>query len=332
MGKLTNMNSHTRKKKGDQFFAVRTTLWGIHNHQQEDNEDNKWPVLEPGDHQFPFMCEIPMVNYPPTFRHHLAACEFEMMASLERPGIRPFQTIPFSIRYEPYILSTLHSKYPDIYQQQKVMESHTLRLCLLKGREYNILDTDTMPIQLHIQGDHSTINQFQIYLKRKVRIEYGSYQQSDSMVMSYMEQNKFKRSSNNNNGSSVYNIALPIPIEKAKKQDEILSKNFSVLGMTVTDTLSRYVQIEYQLQVSARIKQNIIWSKSKLLFSIPLHFGTIIAPQLPHNLLHYRDPEVVNDTTLLTKPKFIKVPRQQYQEQLPLYTEDVPPPMYINNL
>lgn len=313
------------------MFAIRTILWGKPTCQGE-----MWPLIEAGEHLFPFMCEIPMVNYPPTFRHHLASCEFELLASLERPALRPFQTISHQLRYEPFIESK-SIKSPNVYQEKlRLDNTHNVVATLVKGCDYNILDnhTETMKVQLsiinlqkdkHNQDNNATLfNHIEAFVKREVNVTHGSYHRSDTMVMTHVEQSKF--GVGNHYGARTYYINIPIPIEISKKNNPIILKNFSVLGMTTTTNYSKHIKIEYKLHIIARVRHGLIWTKRQL-FCIPLHFGTV-APgeQLPSTLVSYRDPSVTSDTTLSTKPKFIRPPT--LDEQLPAYDEEPSPPVY----
>lgn len=313
------------------MFAIRTILWGKPACQGE-----LWPLIESGEHLFPFMCEIPMVNYPPTFRHNLASCEFELLASLERPALRPFQTIPYQLRYEPFIESK-SIKSPNIYQEKlRLDNTHNVVATLVKGRDYNILDnrTETMKVQLSVinlqkdkqnQDNNATLfNHIEAFVKREVNVTHGSYHRSDTMVMTHVEQSKF--GVGNHHGARTYYINIPIPIEISKKNNPTILKNFSVLGMTTTTNYSKHIKIEYKLYITARVRHGLIWTKRQF-FCIPLHFGTV-APgeQLPSTLVSYRDPSVTSDTTLSTKPKFIRPPI--LDEQLPAYDEEHSPPVY----
>lgn len=293
--------------------------------------------MEAGLHQFPFMCELPMVNYPPSFRHHLASCEFELLAILERPGIRPFQTAPYFLWYEPYVLSS-PIKSPDIYQEKlRISNNYKVEVTLLKGCHFNLLDTnsaDILKIRLSIIPLGSSaaaapdmLNHIEAYIKREVNVTHGSYKRSDTMVMTHIDQSQFGVA-HHKNGVRTYYIRLPIPSQLNKNNNATILKNFSMLGMTPTLNFSRHIKMDYKLYITAKLKSGLIATK-KQLFCIPIQFGTV-APgeQLPSSLLSYRDPQVISDTTLETKPKFVKPP--SVQEQLPAYDEDLSPPLYAH--
>lgn len=296
-----------------------------------------WPLIESGEHLFPFMCEIPMVNYPPTFRHHLASCEFELVASIERPALRPFQTIPCQLRYEPFVESK-SIKSPDLYREKlRLDNTHNAIITLLKGCDYNMLDnsTETIRVQLSIVNllkdkrcqDNSSatmFNNIEAFIKREVHVTHGTYQRSDTMVMAHVEQSRF--GVGNHPGARTYYINIPIPIEINKNNNPTILRNFSVLGMTTTTDFSKHIKIEYKLYITAKVRHGLIWTKRQL-FCIPLHFGTV-APgeQLPSSLVSYRDPLVISDETFSTKPRFIRPPN--LEEQLPAYDEEPSPPVY----
>lgn len=275
------------------------------------------------------MCEIPMVNYPPTYRNHLASCVFELMACLDRPGIRPFQTIPFTIRYEPLVLSTT-IKSPDIYQEETLINNHKVLVTLSKGCCFNLTDTnsDLIKLQLCVTQPVELFGHIEAYIKRNVQVTYGAYQRSDSMVMSHVEQSSFGIGKKSNNGCTYY-IRLPIPSEISKNNNSTILKNFSVLGMTPSFDFSRHVKMDYKLHITAKIRNGLISTKREL-FSIPLHFGTLAPGEpLPSSLLSYRDPQVIQDTTLNTKPRFLKTILSE--EQLPAYDHDLSPPEYSSS-
>jgi hypothetical protein len=329
--------SKEQKKKGERLFAIRTVRWG----SAVSESTQQWPIMENGEHQFPFMCELPMVNYPPSFRHHLASCEFELIACLERPGIRPFQTVPYLLRYEPYVLSS-SIKSLDIYQEKiRISNNYKVQITLLKGCHFNLLDTnsaDTMEIQLSIiplgsngiasssSSNVEMLSHIEAYIKREVNVTHGSYRRSDTMVMTHVDQSTF--GVRNSKENKTFYIRLPIPSALNKNNSATILKNFSVLGMTPTLNFSRHVKMDYKLYITAKIKNGLIATKRQL-FCIPIQFGTV-APgeQLPSSLLSYRDPEVVSDATLETKPKFLRPPSME--EQLPAYDEDLSPPLYAH--
>ena len=312
----------TNRKRGEKLFAVQSVLWGS---LTPNDQGIKWPIIEAGYHEFPFMCELPMVNYPPTFRHHLASCEFELLASLDRPGIRPFQTVPIFPRYEPYTVSS-PLKNPGLHKEKMCINTATkVLVTILNGNCINLLDTnaDTLQVRLEIQQetDATCINHMEAFISRQVDVHYGKYHQSDTMVMSHKEQSTFK-----SNGLRAFFIQIPIPSEINKHNNATILRNFSVLGMTPTLDYSKHIKMHYKLCITAKIKHGLIWNKRQL-FSIPLHFGTV-APgeRLPSSIVNYKDPEVTADTTFNTKPRFIRVSRQE--EQLPAYTDDLSPPIY----
>ncbi len=84
-------------------------------------------------------------------KHHLASCQFELVASLERPGTRPFQTVPVLLHYQPLVLTTLH-KIPRVYHEQISFFNHTIIMSLPKGCSYNLLDTHHIDLQLLSNG------------------------------------------------------------------------------------------------------------------------------------------------------------------------------------
>lgn len=91
-----------RTRKQAVIFSVRLLVWG------QPPSATTWPVLESGIHFFPFWCEMPMVNYATTCsRPHTSQEPYqtvmELVASLERPGDRPFQTEPCYVSFRPVV-------------------------------------------------------------------------------------------------------------------------------------------------------------------------------------------------------------------------------------
>ncbi|GAA5796506.1 hypothetical protein EDC94DRAFT_695904 [Helicostylum pulchrum] len=312
----------TSRKRGQRLFAIKTVLWGA---VTGSNNSMQWPIMETGEHQFPFMCEIPQVNYPPTFRHHLASCEFELLACLDRPGIRPFQTIPYALRYEPFVFSPI---IPAPYKETiELNQANKVLVTLPNGCYFNLLDADTDILKIQVSSAVQAISQIEASLKREVIVRHGSYSQRDTMVMSHVEQSRFGVVKNED-GSCTYYIRLPVPSEVSKNNNSSILRNFSVLGMTPSLCFSKYIKMDYKLYVTAKVKYGLI-STRKQLCSIPIHFGTTSYGQtLSENLLSYRDRQVTMDTSLRTKPRFIKP--GIVQEQLPAYDEDLSPPEYLN--
>ncbi|KAI9486034.1 MAG: hypothetical protein EXX96DRAFT_613873 [Benjaminiella poitrasii] len=364
-------------KKGERLFAVRTVLWG-----SPSDTGDEWPLIEIGKHQFPFMCEMPMVNYPPSFRHHLASCEFELVASLERPGIRPFQTTPCPIRYEPLVITRPVCEPSCAYRENiRITNTHKVLLTLNDGCYYSLLDPEsTLKLQLsiidrtlneknnnnssnlhksHTVNHHTRKNNNPLYhsnrmspsssdddssnsisssnnisstllshieafIKREVDVTHGSYRRSDTMVMTHIDQSNF--SVGQMAGHHTYYVNLPLPTILRKDNNSIILKNFSVLGMTTTIDFSKHVKMEYKLYITAKVRHGLL-STRRQLFCVPIRFGTIAPGEpSPSSIVGYRDPFVITDTTLTTKPKFIRPP--QIEEQLPAYDEESSPPLY----
>jgi hypothetical protein len=291
-------------------------------------------VLEAGEHRFPFMCELPMVNYPPTFRHHLASCEFELIGSIERPGIRPFQTVPLALRYEPYIVSE-SLKVPEPFLGKKTISNQTKALVTLPSGAYvNLLDSRAanIPIKLAVYDSSGSTqcvaSHIDAYIERTIHVKHGTYQKSDTSIISHADASTFKVLDQwHSKGNRFYHIKLPLPTELTIHKNHLASKNFSVLGMTTCLNFSKHIRLEYQLCITCKVKHGLISTK-KQLFKIPLQVGTLSPGlQAPSSLVSYRDPQVTDDHSLLTKPKFLKP--MHLDEQLPAYNEERSPPEYV---
>ncbi|KAI8337391.1 hypothetical protein EDC96DRAFT_450310 [Choanephora cucurbitarum] len=311
------------KKKGERLFAIRTILWGL----PEQDETSQWPIIEAGDHQFRFTCELPMVNYPPTFRHHLASCQFELIAYLERPGIRPFQTLPCYVPFEPFLISTPY-KQPQLYQEKaRLSDKDRVILLLRQGCHHNLLDTHSESNDSHGAEGHGggMLSHIEVFIKRQVDVTHGSYFRSDTMVMCHLEQSAFQM--HKKGQATAYSLCLPVPSRIHPSLPPIVQKNFDLMGMTTTIGFSKHVKMSYSLHVTAKVKQGLRWTK-KQLFCVPLHFGTMArGEQVPSSLVSYRDTAVIEDETLHTKPRFLRIPK--LDEQLPAYDAEMPPPPFV---
>ncbi|KAG1049191.1 hypothetical protein G6F43_008465 [Rhizopus delemar] len=270
------------------LFTVKTILWGL-----SSISGTRWPMIEPGNHQFQFLCELPQVNYPPTFKHHLASCQFELVASLERPGTRPFQTVPVLLHYQPLVLTTPH-KIPRVYHEQISFFNHTIIMSLPKGCSYNLLDTHHIDLQLLSNGPISTI---EASLRRDIQVDH---QQKETEVISYSSSLHTKTTSD---GKHIQLVRIPI-------------KN----GTMTTSFISQHTRIIYRLVVTAKVRHGLFFHK-RTLFSVVLQMGTLpFGLQVPSSVISYSDT--------LMKPRFLYVPRMD-QEQLPAYEDQsTSPPHY----
>ncbi|KAG0171658.1 hypothetical protein DFQ28_000481 [Apophysomyces sp. BC1034] len=275
-------------KREGRLFAVRTILWG-----PACANESVWPILEAGEHNFPFMCEMPLVNYPPSFHHHFVACHFTMVASLERPGIRPFQTEPCHVPYLP-VLETCPSKRAVAYHNRIKVLTHTVDISL-PTLSLNVAGNTTLPIRICVD-DVSTITHVHITLNRYLRVSHGKYNRTETWLIQQQEQRL---------SSSVTDIIFPI----------------STVSPTLT--YSNHCSIKYKLNVSVKFRNSWL-SRKKNLVTIPLFFGTLDRGICaPANLMRFTDELVERDRTLLTKPKFLRpVPEDNF---LPPYDPKRPP-------
>ncbi|RCI07294.1 hypothetical protein CU098_014015 [Rhizopus stolonifer] len=308
---------NNNRKVRVRLFAVRTVLWGSPN-----VTGSQWPVVEPGQHRFPFLCELPLVNYPPTFRHHLASCEFEILATLERPGIRPFQTIPVDIRYQPLVLTT-SLKIPPAYQEEVNISNTKIIMTLPRGISYNLLDANSrgclIDVKLTFPDGHPSISNMEASLRRQVHVSCRDYQQTDSMTMTHVEQSAFRTHEKS------YYIKIPIPTENNPLNTPAIQRNFSVLGMTTSLVgHSRYTQVTYRLVITARIRHGFLFHKRTLFYTV-IQMGTLSpGAQVPSSV--FSCSSVPSNATMSIKPRFLYVPGTQ--EQLPAYQDEPSPPQY----
>ncbi|KAF7725660.1 hypothetical protein EC973_009467 [Apophysomyces ossiformis] len=276
-------------KQDERLFAVRTMLWG-----PPSSSEDVWPIMEAGEHKFPFLCEMPLVNYPPSFHHHLVACHFTLIASFERPGIPPFLSEPCHIPYLP-MLETCPSKQPVAYHRQiEVLQQHSIDINI-PSLSVNVTGGGTLPVRLHVD-DLSSITHVYLALNRHLHVSHGKYRRDETWLMYQQEQ----RLTN-----SVTDLLLPIPS----------------VGPTVT--YSNICTVKYTLDISVKVRKGYL-SRKKQLVSLPLFFGTLDRGICtPANLMLFTDDWVARDQTLLTKPKFLRLDSED--DYLPPYDTQKPP-------
>ncbi|CAO3688920.1 unnamed protein product [Rhizopus stolonifer] len=301
---------HDNKKEKENLFSIREILWGL-----PSVTGTQWPVIKPGNHRFQFLCEMPQVNYPPTYKHPMASCDFEILASLERPGTRPFQTIPFPISYQPLVL-TNPLKTPRAHQEYTSLSNNTITIILPKGCSYNLLDNHNNHRQLDVflllNTRHTAPKTFELSLRKEVHV---AGQPTDTVILSHVDQSSF-RTKVITEGCIKHFIQIPIPTESS-----LHSKKQSGITPTLTEH-SDCIRIVYKLVVTAKVRRGLR-SQKLILFSIPVQMGTLpFGVQVPSNIVSYY--MLPPDTT--SKPRFLYLPSNE--EQLPAYQDEVTPPLY----
>ncbi|KAI8393738.1 uncharacterized protein BYT42DRAFT_552092 [Radiomyces spectabilis] len=293
------------KNDDGRLFAVRTTLWG-----SSATRAAPWPVLEAGEHRFPFVCEMPLINYPPSFDHYLIATTFTLIASLERPGETSFYTAPFNVHFYP-ILETSPQKPLSAFQKETQITARIHARLRLPSVSFNLLETKHIPIALTLQSTQSSpdkyefpISNIRLYLKRYITIVHKTFSRTEALTITHLEHRL------SHNSAVDIMTSLPIPYYQAP-----------------TTTYSNRFTVEYKLCVSVKIRHGPLVTRKKI-FAIPITFGTLMpGAQLPPDLMSYAETWVIEDTSLRTKPKFLRHTPMNDQPQLPAY-DLIRPPSY----
>ncbi|KAG0187935.1 hypothetical protein DFQ28_005650 [Apophysomyces sp. BC1034] len=289
-----------KSKNDGRLFAVRTVLWGGHN-----NENGPWQTLDAGEYSFPFVCQLPLVNYPPSFEHHFIATTFTLAASLERPGQESFQSDACNIYFQP-ILETSLVKPLGPYTEEVKIAGTIYAFVSLPSLAYNVFEHKKIPVRLSIHSSRQqteksdSFAQIHVYLKRHMTIFHDSFSRTEATTISQVDQRVAP-------GDDItVNLHLP--------QDQ-----------TVTLCYSKRFSIDYRVGISVKTRHGPLITKKKLL-SIPITFGTLpVGARAPADLTKFTDDRIINDTTLRTKPKFLRPMR--WENELPAY-DLVRPPSY----
>ncbi|KAF7726734.1 hypothetical protein EC973_008508 [Apophysomyces ossiformis] len=289
-----------KSKNDGRLFAVRTVLWGF-----QTNEDGPWPTLEAGEHNFPFVCQLPLVNYPPSFDHHFIATTFMLNASLERPGQESFHSSPRKIQFQP-ILETSLVKPLGTYAEEVKISNAVHAFVSLPSLAYNIFEHQKIPVRLSIRSGRQQTERAEsfyvlhIYLKRYMTIVHDSFSRTEAVTVSYVD-------------------------ERVAAGDDVTVHLRLPPDQTVTLDYSNRFTLYYRVGISVKTRHGPLITKKKLL-SIPVTFGTLPAgARAPADLTKFSDDRVMNDTSLQTKPKFLRPIR--CENELPAY-DLLRPPSY----
>ncbi|KAI7870220.1 hypothetical protein BDF14DRAFT_1775950 [Spinellus fusiger] len=291
------------------LFGVKTILWGLaHN---SESPESVWPTMEAGHFTFPFICELPLINYPPSFNHSLIACTFSLVASIERPNKRSFSTTPYFLQYHPMIETCPMKTYQPYQQIVDLTSSSTARISL-PSLSYNILDSKSVPVKVDLLSTHLS-NRFPmathliITLKRFMKISRGNFYRNETVLISEVERRI---------DTTIKQLLIHLPL---------ISENTN-LKTTATLNYSRYLSLTYKISIGVKYRHAPFVSTKKLLCVIPIQLGTLpTGCQAPSEMMVFTEPRVSQDTTVLTRPKFIKSSRLERDSQLPVYDEKKPP-------
>ncbi|KAI8373647.1 hypothetical protein EDC96DRAFT_499046 [Choanephora cucurbitarum] len=305
------------KLTDDRLFAVRTILWGLP--AGVDVPPSAWPILEAGEYTFPFVCQMPMINFPPTFHHHLIATAFNMIVSVDKANeTTPILSKPFPVQFQPTI-ETIPIKNLHAFTETSKLTNHVNAQVSVPRLAYNVNDANqaiSVTIQFSSLEDEQSLNmsQLRVYLKRYYSINYKSFSRSEATIVAHYDHPKLPSTC-----PSTVNMKLNLP----SNQDEL----------PATLVYSPHLTIEYKLVVVAKVRHGPIHIKKKL-FDLPVMFGTLPAGTRAPRLLEPYSAIVENRSSMHSKPQFIRPePRAPDEEEfLPPYNSDSVPPAYNNLL
>ncbi|KAI9247150.1 hypothetical protein BDA99DRAFT_565225 [Phascolomyces articulosus] len=303
--KLSEMLNYDAMKWGqriieDRIYNIRTVLWGHPSSHDNSETTRSWPIMEPGYHLFPFTCAMPNVNYPPsTLNNSLVQYPFHMIATLDRPGFRPFQTEPCVITFQP--------KIPVIPPSLSITDNNGKTSYHEERQLGTISVTVHVPTTLYHTGDILTVSiratdsiVVSVSLEQHFKVTTSAFHHSKTIVVKHVDQRRMETGE------------IDIPLDE---QD--VSPSFEY---------GRKVEMRYFIKVVAKSKQNTLQTKKKT-FLIPIFIGTLASDAMDQEdlILPYTDDVVVNDTTLRTKPKFLRHQSEPLPILPPYDPVDCPP-------
>ncbi|KAM3579682.1 hypothetical protein VKS41_007768 [Umbelopsis sp. WA50703] len=130
------------------FFAVRTMLVG----------KDRPSEITTGTHRYPFAIQLPMVNYPPSFEHHLCKCSFRLVVVLQVEN-QPRRYCERQIRYIPYIETSPLKSHHTVSSQK----------CTITLPSLSYVPSDNIPIS-YDSSQHALLA---ISIKLCRRLSYG---------------------------------------------------------------------------------------------------------------------------------------------------------------
>ncbi|KAI7902695.1 uncharacterized protein BX663DRAFT_510160 [Cokeromyces recurvatus] len=307
----------------DRLFAVRTILWGLPSGLQIPIED--WPILEPGDYHFPFICQMPVINFPPTFHHHLIAINFQLIVSVNKAGeTSPILSKPAPVYFQP-IIETLPVKNQQAFIEENRLTNHIIAQVSVPRLAYNVLDKNqSIPITIQFyhsdsfidqqqQQQYFSISQLRAYIKRYYNINYKTFSRSETAIIADYDYPK-----------------LPTMCPSTVTINLDLS-NLHPRELPATLIYSPHLKIEYKLVITVKVRHGPIHVKKKL-FDMSLVFGTLPAGTRAPRQLESYSAIVENLASIHSKPQFLRpIPNQEEEEQeefLPAYNSEVLPPDY----
>ncbi|KAI8089801.1 uncharacterized protein BX664DRAFT_141842 [Halteromyces radiatus] len=309
----------------NRLFGIRTLLWG--DHHQDESSKEAWPILEPGHHVFPFMIEMPLVNYPPSFYHPFVTCDYTIYATLERPGERPFKTQQLQVLFEPIIGSTHYRLQHNNSIQQKIPSilPHFDIQVNIPHHVYTISESTHIPIRLTCINDSTSLTSCAnlpslllcAKLQRHIKVIHNSFFHQELSTLQQVTSTWLLSQ------ADVLEMKLPLVTDLYSS-----SSNSNMITCPSID-YAKHFHIQYTIILSAKIRGRLTSTTKKESISIPIFFTTLNQEtKPPAALVPFTHQEVINDDTLNTKPRFIPPPSPHLNDTiLPPY-DPIKPPSY----
>ena len=304
------------KEDDNRLFAVRTIIWGLPS--DEHLPESSWPVLTAGEHNFPFVLQMPVVNFPPTFQHHLIATAFNLFVSVQKAGENvPICSKPWPIAFRP-IVETIPVKNLHAFTEETKLTNTITAMVSVPRLAYNIHDKHQfIPVTVRFHADKQQepihISQLRTYVKRYYGISYKTFSRNEATIITQYDHPKLPTTC-----PSTITMKLRIPEES---------------DLPATLTYSPHLKVGYKLVVCAKMRHGPIHIKKKL-FEMPIIFGTLPAGTRAPRQLEPYSKLVENRSIILSKPVFLRSDHaeQDEQENLPAYDSGDMPPVYSNSI
>lgn len=295
------------KEDDNRLFAIRTMLWGLPT--GVDIPVEAWPILPVGEHNFPFVCQMPVINFPPTFHHHLIATAFNMIVSVEKAYENlPILSKPVPVYFQP-IVETIPIKILHAFTEETKITNHVSAHVSVPRLAYNIYDKNqSIPVTIQFHSHHQEhihISQLRVYIKRYYSINYKTFSRNEATVVAHYDHPRAPTTC-----PSTVTMKLDLPAQEE---------------LPATLTYSPHLTVEYKLVVSVKIRHGPIHVKKKL-FEMPIIFGTLPAgTRAPRQLESYSNI-LENRSAIHSKPTFLRPePKSEEEECLPAYDDTLPP-------
>ncbi|KAI8061702.1 hypothetical protein BC940DRAFT_370578 [Gongronella butleri] len=319
------------------MFAIQTVLWGKNKNQEDDQQ---WPLLDAGEHSFPFVVQLPLVNYSPSFASDLASTKMYVFAAVERPGMLPFHTQQRHVFYVPTILPPPCFHYPPWSHCFAIKNASSLvNLVASVDQRVVILNGNTtsnhacVPLRLEAVPASPTVSlpasiSISACVKRTVTIAHVTKANEESTIISSKTLNWHPKA------QRVIDFFATIPLldESASASTSSGNSAKTIADASTALTLpsieySTMFNIRYTMELSVKIK-----SASGLLtahrehVSIPIFVANDVSPPKASpttSLVPFTHKDAMQSNSMEFKPHFVSPsPTTAF---LPPYDPDRPP-------